>query len=249
VAVEIAWLGHATVLIELDGARVLTDPVLRRRVGPLLRYAALPGQEEIGELDAVLLSHLHADHADLPSLRRVAGSAQVLAPRGAAAWLARRGIRHVNELGSGDETTVGPLTLSAVHAVHEGRRRPFGHEAAAIGFVLRGSASVYFPGDTDLFAGMADLSGGVDVALLPVWGWGPNLGPGHLDPARAAEAAAVLSPRVAIPIHWGTYALPRPFGRPEESERRAREFVELAAREAPGVEVRLLRPGERTSVA
>ena len=64
--------------------------------------------------------------------------------------------------------------------------------------------SVYFAGDTDVFAGMAELAP-VDVALLPIWGWGPTMGPGHMDPDRAAEAAALLEARLAIPIHWGTY--------------------------------------------
>ena len=67
-----------------------------------------------------------------------------------------------------------------------------------------GGRSVYFAGDTDVFEEMADLAP-VDVALLPIWGWGPSMGPGHMDPARAAEAARLLDARVAIPIHWGTY--------------------------------------------
>jgi L-ascorbate metabolism protein UlaG (beta-lactamase superfamily) len=247
VPLEIAWLGHATALIEVDGARLLTDPLLRRRVGPLVRSAALPG--DLGELDAVLLSHLHADHADLPSLRRVARSVPVVAPVGAGAWLRRRGVADVRELRPGQELELGPLSVAAVPATHDARRHALGPAADPIGFVVHGSGSVYFAGDTDLFEEMAGLGGGVDVALLPVWGWGPNLGPGHLDPEGAARAAALVSPRVAIPIHWGTYSLPRPLGNAAQSERQARRFVELAAREAPDVEVRLLRPGQRTRVA
>jgi L-ascorbate metabolism protein UlaG (beta-lactamase superfamily) len=246
VPLEISWLGHATVLIEIDGTRVLTDPVLRRRVGPLVRGG--PAPEEIGEIDAVLLSHLHADHADLPSLRRVARSAPVFAPQGAGGWLRRRGLATVRELRVGEEVELGRLALTAVRAVHDSRRHPLGPSADPLGFVVRGSGSAYFAGDTDLFEDMAGLAP-VDVALLPVWGWGPNLGPGHLDPAGASRAAALISPRVAIPIHWGTYSLPRPLGGRGESKRHARRFAELTAREAPGVEVRLLMPGERTRVA
>ena len=85
-----------------------------------------------------------------------------------------------------------------------------GPRAQAAGYVLAGSGgeAVYFAGDTDLYPGMATLPGvrdGVDVALLPVWGWGPVLGPGHLDPARAVEAATLIRPRHAMPIHAGTY--------------------------------------------
>jgi L-ascorbate metabolism protein UlaG (beta-lactamase superfamily) len=246
VPLEIAWLGHATVLIEIDGTRVLTDPVLRRRVGPLFRAVPVPG--EVEEIDAVLLSHLHADHADLPSLRRAARSVPVFAPEGAGQWLGRRGVGNVQELGAGEEVKLGPLTVRAVPAVHDPRRHVLGPSADPLGFVLRGSGSAYFAGDTDLFGGMAGVAP-VDVALLPVWGWGPNLGPGHLDPEDAARAAALISPRVAIPIHWGTYALPRPFGVPGESGRHARRFGDLVAHEAPDVEVRLLMPGEQTQVA
>ncbi len=99
----------------------------------------------------------------------------------------------------------GELTVRAVSAVHDGKREPLGPRAAAIGYVLEaGEACVYFAGDTDLYPGMADLADQVDVALLPVWGWGPNLGPGHLDPQRAAQAAGVVGARFAVPVHWGT---------------------------------------------
>jgi L-ascorbate metabolism protein UlaG (beta-lactamase superfamily) len=237
------------VLLELDGARVLTDPVLRDRVGPLTRTGA-PVQRDVSQrIDAVLLSHLHADHADPPSLRRVDRATPVLAPRGAGRWLKAVGRTEVHELSAGDELSVGGLRVRATPAVHEPRRWPLGPRADPIGFVVRGSRSVYFAGDTDLFAGMADLARSLDVALLPVWGWGPSVGEGHLDPRRAAQAAALIAPRVAVPIHWGTFALMlarRPW---KERRRPAREFAALVAKGAPDVEVRLLDPGERTELA
>jgi len=249
VALAVTWLGHATVLVEADGARLVTDPVLRGRVGPLVRVAPPVSGEAVADVDAVLLSHMHADHADPASLRRIAPSAGVLAPRGAADWLRRRRIANVRELGPGDEVEIGAVRVGAVRAEHEARRHQLGPSAEPIGFTVRGSGSVYFAGDTDLFEGMAELAGTIDVALLPVWGWGSKLGPGHLDPARAARAAALIAPRVAIPIHWGTLALPRLLRGNAASDRPALEFVSAAAREAPQVEVRLLRPGERTELA
>jgi L-ascorbate metabolism protein UlaG (beta-lactamase superfamily) len=245
----ITWVGHATVLVDLDGTRVITDPVLRDRVGALQRVAAsaAPGVSE--GVDLVLLSHLHADHADLPSLRRLAGGRpQVFAPRGAAAWLGTRGIENVSEMSVGEELRVGPLRVAATPAVHDGRRRPLGAEAAPVGFVVRGSHSAYFAGDTDLFEEMDDLAGTIDVALLPVWGWGRTLGPGHLDPDRAAQAAARIRPGIAVPIHWGTLAPARPLPRLRDPNWPVREFVERAARAAPDVEVRVLLPGERTEL-
>ena len=245
---DVEWLGHATVLIEMDGTRLLTDPVLRRRIGPLVRQVPRTEADAVRNLDAVLLSHLHGDHAQPASLRRVTHSAPLLAPRGSADWLRQRGIANVRELGAGDEVEVGGIQVKAVPAMHEAQRRPLGPSAEPLGFVVHGSGAVYFAGDTDIFEGMEALHETIDIALLPVWGWGPTLGPGHLDPAGAARAAVLIKPRVAIPIHWGTYALPGPFAGRAASDEPAREFAALAAKEAPGVEVRLLQPGERTTV-
>jgi L-ascorbate metabolism protein UlaG (beta-lactamase superfamily) len=245
VSVEITWVGHATVLIEIDGVRVLTDPLLRRRVGPLVRVGPPPSSEATRGIDAVLVSHLHHDHLDPPSLRRV--GSPVIAPRGSAAWLRRRRLRDVRELSVGESLAVGSLQVAAVTATHDDRRLHIGPTADPLGFTVAGSSSVYFAGDTDLYDEMAALAG-VDVALLPIWGWGTTLGPGHLDPERAARAAALISPRVVVPIHWGSRALPKLIRGSAGTDAPAREFVDFAARLAPGVEVRVLPPGERTVV-
>ena len=79
-----------------------------------------------------------------------------------------------------------------------------GRPGSAVGFLVRGSQTVYFAGDTGLFPGLEGLADPLDVALLPIWGWGPTLGEGHLDPERAAEAVSLLAPRIVIPIHWGS---------------------------------------------
>ena len=239
----ITWLGHATALLELAGARILTDPVLRDRVGPLVRIAPPVRVRDTERIDAVLLSHLHADHADLPSLWKLGRSTPVLAPRGAGRWLSGRGLRDVRELQPGEETRVGVVRVTATPASHDGRRWPLGPSARPIGFVARAERSVYFAGDTDLFDAMGELAGSIDAALLPVAGWGPTLGPGHLDPDRAATAAALIQPEVAVPIHWGTLALGWPRRRPHDPERPAREFAALVAERAPLVEVRVLPPG------
>jgi L-ascorbate metabolism protein UlaG (beta-lactamase superfamily) len=246
---SVSWLGHSTVLIELDGARLITDPLLRRRAGPLVRLAPPLPDDAVPPVDAVLLSHLHGDHADLRSLRQLSGPAPVIAPEGAGAWLAGRGLPLVHELRAGDHIEVGGVAVTATTAVHEGRRAPFGPSAEAVGFLVEGSQRVYFAGDTDLFDEIAHLTAGVDLALLPVWGWGPNLGPGHLDTQRAAEAAALIAPRVAVPIHWGTFGLPRPLRRRPERDWPPREFVRHMRELAPDVDVRVLRPGQSTEIA
>jgi L-ascorbate metabolism protein UlaG (beta-lactamase superfamily) len=106
-----------------------------------------------------------------------------------------------------------------------------------VGYLVGGA---YFAGDTDLFSGMESIR--AHVALLPVGGWGPRVPAGHLDPARAARALQLLRPKVAIPIHWGGF---RPFyKRAPYFADAGREFAELASSTAPGVEVRILQPGE-----
>jgi L-ascorbate metabolism protein UlaG (beta-lactamase superfamily) len=245
----ITWLGHATVMVEVDGVRLLTDPVLRDRVGPLVRIAPSIAPETLGQVDAVLLSHLHADHVDLPSLRRIARDTPVFAPEPAAAWLGRQGLRDVQDVRPGSEVSIGGVPVRATEADHDGARRPLGGPSAhPVGFVIGRPRSVYFAGDTDLFDGMAGLTGSIAAALLPVWGWGPTLGPGHLDPERAATAATLIAPEVAIPIHWGTFALGWPAKRPADAEQPARAFERMVKKDAPAVAVRVLAPGERTEI-
>ena len=242
---SILYVGHATTLIEIDGVRLLTDPLLRRHVGHLKRL--VPFGDTLPPPDAVLLSHLHADHLHIPSLRRLGQSVRLLVPAGTG-WLFRReGFRNIVQLATGDSTSVGGLAIEAVPALHDGRRYPFGRRIAANGYTVTGSRSLYFAGDTDVFEQMTALAG-ADVALLPVSGWGAKVGPGHLDPTRAAEALGLLRPGLAIPIHWGTYA-PwhwRLSGQQPPHEDPAGEFAAAAALVAPDVEVRILRPGERT---
>jgi L-ascorbate metabolism protein UlaG (beta-lactamase superfamily) len=245
---RVTYIGHATVLLELDGMRFLTDPVLRSRLAHLRRHGQKPAGDSAADLDAVLISHLHHDHADLPSLRRLPPQTQILGPRGAGGFLRRRGFEAVIELAPGDSETFGGVQVTAVEAEHSRGRRGLGSDdSETIGFVLSGTSRAYFAGDTDLFEGMAELAGGLDLALLPVWGWGPTLGPGHLDPERAARAAAILKPRIAIPIHWGTLF---PIGLSRLGRRHLiappREFERRCAELAPQVEVRVLSPGEET---
>jgi len=241
---RITWLGHATVLLEVADARLLTDPLLRGHVAHLVRQAPrVGGRVAVDPVDAVLISHVHHDHLDRPSLRRLArAETEIVAPRGAAPLL--RGLRfgHVHELAAGARVAIRDVAIEAVPAWHRVQRFP-GHTAHdALGYLVE---RIWFAGDTDIDPGMEALRGRVDVALLPIWGWGPTLGPGHLDPTSAAQAAALVEPAVVVPIHWGTFL---PFG----MRRRhgavlsgpPQLFASQVARRAPGVRVATLAVGE-----
>jgi L-ascorbate metabolism protein UlaG (beta-lactamase superfamily) len=243
---ELRFFGHATVLIDLDGTRVLTDPILVARLGPLWRRPGATREDlEAITPDCVVISHAHHDHLHFPSLRRLIGRPPLVVPTGLGRTVSRAG-HEVTELRPGEHVMIGALRIEATPADHGTRQWP-GRPASAIGFRMIGTTRVYFAGDTDLFPEMRDLAGGVDVALLPVWGWGPTIGPGHLDPARAAEAVVRIRPRVAIPIHWGTFY---PFllhrFNPKPLERPPIEFADAVGRVAPETEVRVLAPGTAT---
>jgi L-ascorbate metabolism protein UlaG (beta-lactamase superfamily) len=247
-AARIVYVGHATVLVAMDGVRLLTDPLLRPRLLHLRRVGKVDAATVRG-VDGILISHLHFDHLDIPSLQRLGRDVPIVIPRGARRLLERKGFSAVTELGIGEELQFGGLAIRGTPALHDGGRLPFGSRVKPMGYVVVGSHSVYFAGDTQVFDGMAEL-GPVDVALVPIWGWGPSLGPGHMDPRAAAEAVRLVQASIAIPIHWGTYfplhtALR---GIPAFVESPAAEFA-LDVRElAAQVDVRVLRPGGETTI-
>jgi L-ascorbate metabolism protein UlaG (beta-lactamase superfamily) len=248
---RITFVGHATVLIEIAGARLLTDPVLRDRVLHIRRHAASPDPETWRDIDAVLISHAHADHYDPPSVRRVGSGAQVIAPAGTRLALGLHAITGATMASVGDVIEVGGARVEAVKAAHDGRRWPVGRRVDALGYLIEGNGRrVYFAGDTAPFKGLGDIATDIDIALLPISGWGPHVRKrAHLDPETAAEAAAALNPRVVVPIHWGTLLQVGLADRREELfEGRLRAFTEAMKRLAPGVELRALMPGESTGL-
>ncbi|MEU6082822.1 MBL fold metallo-hydrolase [Streptomyces sp. NPDC047108] len=249
--VEITWWGHATATVVDSGVRVLTDPLFVRRLAHLRRRRGALPPPEAAVADVALVSHLHADHLHLPSLARLAPGTRLVLPYGAQRAVPRlrqlwgAGL-HLTEVVPGDDVAVGDVVIRAVPAAHDGRRLPYGpRRSPALGYVVHGEARTYFAGDTGLYAEMAEEVGPCDVALLPVGGWGPYLGPGHLDAARAAQALARLTPHSAVPVHYGTYW---PIGmdpvRPHEFHAPGEEFVRHAGRLAPDVVVHRLAHGE-----
>ena len=242
--VQAKYLGHATLSLALDGVTFLSDPVLRGRVAHLKRQHSLP---TLPDPDVVLLSHHHLDHLDLRSLKMLGRKKRIIAAPGSKEFLGRKGFSNVVDLAPGERIAVEGLEVQAVRAVHQGTRKKR-WPVQSVGFLLKGSRQIYFAGDTDLFPEIGEEAAGSDLALLPVWGWGPNLGPGHMDPLKAAKALSLIGSPFAIPIHWGTFF---PLGlvrfAPEAWKNPAEKFRLLSSEHAPTSEVRLLSPGQETS--
>jgi L-ascorbate metabolism protein UlaG (beta-lactamase superfamily) len=194
--------------------------------------------------DAVLLSHAHRDHFDVPTLRSLSKSAVAVVPRGLGRRFQRLGFTTVAEVVAGDDVDVGGVSIGVTPADHAPGRGIRQTGPAPVGYLVRGALTTYFAGDTDLFDEMSVLAGVADLALLPVSGWGPRVPAGHMDALRAAEAVERLAPRVAVPIHWGTF---RPLYRREpyaEDVAAPLLFARRVRELAPSVEVRVLAAGE-----
>lgn len=256
---RLTWIGHATVVMEFDGVRLLTDPLLLRHNGPLRRRFPLPSRHDWEDPDAVLLSHLHHDHAELRSLRLL-GDIPVLTAPGNAAWLRRKGIGGGTGLPgeawhdiSGRASASG-VRVRLVQADHP--TRPMPHRPNHTnGHLAQGqSGTVWFAGDTGLYDEMSrlpSLAGApIDVAIVPIGGWGVRLPIGHLGPHQAAQACARVGARYALPIHWGTLHTPLLGNLPRGwMDRPAQEFGSALVEHAPTCEVIELLPGESAVVA
>lgn len=244
---RVRWLGHSTVVIDIDGCRVVADPLLRPHNGPLRRRGTAPRAEWWAGTQVVLLSHLHHDHAELSSLRLL-GDLPILTSEVNAAWLRRRGLRGV---GVGDDWVEvvdhGP-SIRLVKAVHHSRPMPH-RPNGANGHLLRTATScVWVAGDTDLYPEIAELprwaGREVELAVVPIAGWGPRLSAGHMGPREAALACAESGARWALPVHWGTLHPPVMHRFGDWIDRPLGEFDAALEREAPGCERVRLSPGQ-----
>jgi L-ascorbate metabolism protein UlaG (beta-lactamase superfamily) len=248
--VRLTWLGHATVVLDVGGVRLLSDPLLRPRAGPLRRRGPVPDLAHTEGAAAVLISHLHHDHAELTSLRMLPALPLLTGPRNAA-FLSRRKLNAV-ALDDG-WYAVGDtgVEVRTVRADHQARRMPHRPNDAYGHLVRTPTTRVWLAGDTSLYpqmADLADLAGGpLDLAVVPVGGWGPRLSGGHLDPEQAARACALAGAGAAVPYHWGTFYVPSRHDTPRGwMDRPGPAFADAARRLAPDCDVRVLRPGGST---
>lgn len=248
---RVTWLGHSTLLVEIDGRRVLTDPVWGERtspytwVGPLRWYPPPIALEKLPKLDAVVISHDHYDHLDYPTMKAMREVDTVfVAPLGVGAHLAYWGIPHTRiiELDWWEGYSVADLRITATPARHASGRHLFDQDHTLwAGYALQGSRHrVFFSGDTGLFPAMSEIGerlGPFDLTMIEVGAYGKNWPDWHLGPEQAVRAHGMLRGAVMLPVHWGLFDLAL------HSWTEPIERVRVAA-DGKGVRVAAPRPGE-----
>ena len=218
----VTWVGHATLLVQLDGVNVLTDPHWSERASPLSfagpKRFTPPALafEDLPPVHVVVISHDHYDHLDAATVRRLAGThhPRFLVPLGMKAWFAGLGIVEVDELDWWETRTERGVTVTFVPAHHWSQRAPWDTNRRLWGSWVVGARDrrLYFAGDTTYFDGFKEIAarvGPIDIAALPIGAYLPTeiMKPGHLDPRQALDAFADLRARIMVPIHFGTFDL------------------------------------------
>ncbi len=216
---KVTYIGHATLLLEIGGARILTDPNFDPKLGGILPRVAAPGiaLEKLPSLDAILLTHAHADHLSFETLERLPSTSPLFAPPVIAKWLRRLGFAHAVDLPPGESTSVCDVEIYAASATHHGNRYGFDRwRRAANMYLLDAGETIFFAGDTALAEDTHYLVKRVlwqtgrqlDLALLPIgyapW-WKPGFRKGHLTHEDALTLFERLHARVLVPYHWGTF--------------------------------------------
>ena len=239
----ITWVGHSTLLIQLDGLNVLTDPQWSERAGPLSwmgpRRLGPPGLafESLPKIDVVLISHDHFDHLDLPTVKRLAAAHDplFLVPVGLRSWFADEGMEHVTELDWWQSHERAGVAFVCAPAQHFSQRSLWDRDRRLwASWVIAGkSRRFYFGGDSGYFDGFKETGerlGPFDLAAIAIAAYQPPaiMQFTHTTPEQAVQASEDLRARVLLGIHWGTFDLAdEPLGEPPErmlAEARRRGF-------------------------
>ncbi|MGK9173001.1 MBL fold metallo-hydrolase [Yokenella regensburgei] len=220
---KIWWLGHSTILLQIQNRFILTDPVLSQRAsplsfaGPLRRTPPALSVDELHSLDAIVISHNHYDHLDDKTIRQLVArfpEVTIFAPLGLGKWLQRRGARQVVERDWWEAETFHGMTFTAVPARHWSMRTFWDRNASLwCGWVIEHCGQrFWFPGDTGYSSDLLQIPqrlGDITLAALPIGAYAPRwfMASNHMDPQQAVHLWRQLGQPRAFPIHWGVFEL------------------------------------------
>lgn len=210
---RIVYIGHATVLIQLDNLNIITDPMFSEHIGYFARRYVESGIkfENLPPIDAILISHEHPDHLDKPSLKRFPKETVVIVSKGLGERIRKMGFKDVREMSWWQITKIKEVTITATPAKHI-----FSKSSS---YVIEGSRNIFFIGDTGLFDGFKEVGKRfkIDMALLPIGDYHPRLWfiprfskmtrDRHMAPDDIPDAIEMLQTKMVIPIHWGTFKI------------------------------------------
>jgi L-ascorbate metabolism protein UlaG (beta-lactamase superfamily) len=218
---SVTWLGHAAFFIRLKGVGLLIDPFLSRTAGPGAfgphRFAGPEiGIDDLGTIDALLITHNHYDHLDATTLRHVARQSSIpaITSQGLSPLLGRLGFRDVTELAWDEQKTLDGVTVTSTPAIHWSKRGAFDeNQSHWCGFLIESETyRIYFTGDTaygPVFKEMGDRWGAIDLGIVPIGAYEPAsiMAPVHTTPEEAVQIAKDTNCKGVIPMHWGTIVL------------------------------------------
>jgi L-ascorbate metabolism protein UlaG (beta-lactamase superfamily) len=249
--VTVGWVGHSTVLINLYGVKILTDPVLGRKVGvhlgigdwqigPARHTDPALDPADLDRVDLIVLSHAHMDHFDLPTLKKLANpKTRVITARGTSRLLRKMPFEKVTELGGEESVSLGDLGIrvTAVPVRHWGNRFPWNRDYGYTGYLIeKGDTRLFFPGDTAYTPDFVKLRkyGKIDLAFMPIGAYSPDaFQVNHCTPEQAWSMFLDTGAEWLVPIHWNTFVLSyEPVDEPLE------RLIRAAGKEADRIVVR-----------
>lgn len=211
------WVGHASIVLQIDGKTILLDPVWSTRIAGVVKRYTPPGipWSALPRIDALVISHNHYDHLDVPTVKRIPRDTPVFCPLKVGAWFRSLGFTRIEERGWWDSAKLDTHTLTCVPAQHFSGRTPWDRDRTLwAGWVIEGpeGSIAYFAGDSGMFRGFREIAHRfprIDLAMIPVGAYEPRwfMSPVHVDPPEAGQAFLDTRARHMLPIHWGTFRL------------------------------------------
>lgn len=239
---RIILIGHSTVLIQMDGFNIITDPIFSNRILRFAKRYVEPSIsfEKLPKIDAIVISHEHYDHFDKATPKKFDKDIPIVVSKGLKNKAEHLGFKDIREIGWWESTKINSVKITAVPVKH--------HLSHPSSFVIKGAKTVYFAGDTGMNGYFEEIGQkfDIDVALLPIGAYKARLAPPgfdlrrvHMNPEDAVIAQEQLKAKVVVPIHWGVFKITA-----EPIEEPRQKMEEIIKQQNLGSKIKILEPGE-----